>query len=204
MRSKRDKPRKKPVSTLPQSQDNGFTADPCLALLRKAAVIEREAISFYLDAANIVNSGLQTLFLTVAEDEMRHFVQTMSRIAALDPVQAKALEASGLDILVMPRTAVPRWAGAWPPTCAPLPEPVIGQPASKMTAVSLLTKAMTSELDAINQYQLFSEQTQTLSCHDHFCRLMDDEKHHAAQFIAALYELTCEPPPLLEHDGNIM
>lgn len=207
MKSKRVRSRKRPVLTPPQPPaptKSVFPADPCLARLRKAAVAEREAILFYLDAANMVDTDLRTLFLAVAEDEMRHFVQTMNRIAGLDPVQAKALEASGLDILVMPRKAIPRWAGAWPPTCAPLPEPTTGQPAENMTAVCLLTKAMNSELDAVNLYQSFTEQAQAQACCEHFCRLMNDEKHHVAQFIAALYELTCEPPPLLEHDGNIM
>ncbi len=207
MKSKRVKPRKKPVSTPlepPAPPESGFPADPCLATLRKAAVAEREAILLYLDAANMVDRELRTLFMAVAEDEMRHFVQTMNLIAGLDPVQAKALEASGLDILVMPRAAVPRWAGGWPPTCSPLPEPTSVQPAGNMAAVGLLTKAMNSELDAINLYQDFTEQAQTPACCDHFRRLMNDEKHHVAQFIAALYELTCEPPPLLEHDGNIM
>jgi rubrerythrin len=207
LKSKRVKARKKPVLTPPESpvvSESVFSADPSLALLRKTAVAEREAIIFYLGAANLVDRDLRALFLAIAEDEMRHFVQTMTLIAGLDPVQAKALEASGLGILIMPRAATPRWAGGWPPTCAPLPEPTNGQPAGTMTAAGLLTKAMNSELDAVNLYQDFTEKTRATASCDHFCRLMNDEKHHVAQFIAALYELTCEPPPLLEHDGNIM
>jgi rubrerythrin len=209
LKSKRLKPRKKPVfppSLMPAAPE-AASPDPCLTMLRKAAMAEREAILFYLDAANMVCRDLQALFLNVAEDEMRHFVMTMHHISALDPVQAKALEEAGLDVLVMPRSAVPKWTGGWPPTCSPLqelPEPPAGPSAQDMTAICLLTKAINSELAAINLYQGFMEQSASQDCCEHFCQLMNSEKHHVAQFIAALYELTCEPPPLQEHDGNIM
>jgi len=39
------------------------------------------------------------------------------------------------------------------------------------------------------------EKSQDSSCCHHFCHLMNDEKEHVAEFIAALYDLTGEPPP---------
>jgi rubrerythrin len=176
--------------------------------LRKAAIAEREAALFYLAAANMLGGDLRTLFLTVAEDEMRHFVMTMHHIAVRDSAQAKALGTAGLDVFIMPRMAVPKWAGAWPPTCAPLPkrppDSADNLPAEDMQAVDLLTKAITNELVAINLYECFCKLADSGSAREHFDRLQTNDKSHVAQFIAALYELTCEPPPLQEHDGNIM
>lgn len=174
--------------------------DPCLLMLRDAAIAEREAILFYLEAAAMVCGDLRRLFLDTAEDEMRHFVMTMRHIAALDGVQAEALEEVGLDTLLAQRGMTPKWAAGWQPECAcPLEaETMVVPPAQEtendLTPVCLLTKALTSELEAINKYQKYMEKTSASACCRHFCHLMNDEKDHVASFIAALYDLTGEPP----------
>ncbi len=177
--------------------------DPCLLMLRDTAVAEREAILFYLEAAGMVCGDLRRLFLDTAEDEMQHFVMTMRHIAALDSVQAEALEEVGLDALLAQRGMAPKWASGWQPDCAcPLadetvhvPMPSAPEAGNDLTPVCLLTKALTSELEAVNKYQKFMEKTSDPACCRHFCHLMNDEKEHVASFIAALYDLTGEPPP---------
>ncbi|MDR7866056.1 MAG: hypothetical protein RIN56_04510 [Sporomusaceae bacterium] len=174
--------------------------DPCLLMLRDAAIAEREAILFYLEAAAMVCGDLRRLFLDTAEDEMRHFVMTIRHIAALDSVQAEALEEVGLDALLTQRGMTPKWAAGWQPECAcPLEaETMVVPPAQEtendLTPVCLLTKALTSELEAINKYQKYMEKASDSTCCHHFCHLMNDEKDHVASFIAALYDLTGEPP----------
>lgn len=177
--------------------------DPCLIMLRDTAIAEREAILFYLEAAAMVCGDLRRLFLDTAEDEMRHFVLTMRLISELDRVQAEALEEVGLDVLLMQRGMAPKWAAGWHPDCAcPLeaetmhaPMPPAPEAENDLTPVCLLTKALTSELEAVNKYQKFKEKTSDSTCCRHFCHLMNDEKEHVASFIAALFDLTGEPPP---------
>lgn len=166
--------------------------DPCLLLLRDAAIAEREAILFYLEAAAMLCGDLQQLFLDTAADEMEHFVIIMRRIACLDPVQAEALDEVGLDSLLPRRAMLPKWATGWQPACAVSP-PV--ETEADMTAVCLLTKALTSEFAAINTYQKAMTKTEDDFCGRLFCRLMNDEKEHVASFVAALYCQTGEPPP---------
>ncbi len=181
---------------------HGNSADPCLPMLRDAAIAEREAILFYLEAAAMVCGDLRQLFLDTAEDEMEHFVMTMRHISALDSVQAEALEEVGLDALLMQRGMAPKWATGWQPDCAcPLeeetmaPMPPEHEPESDLTPLCLLTKALTGELEAINKYQKYMEKASDSACCRHFCHLMNDEKEHVASFIAAIYDLTGEPPP---------
>lgn len=177
--------------------------DPCLIMLRDAAIAEREAILFYLEAAAMLCGDLRRLFLDTAEDEMRHFVMTMRHISALDSDQAQALEEVGLDDLLMQRGMAPKWAAGWQPDCAcPMeaetmaaPMPPEHEPENGLTPVCLLTKALTGELEAINKYQKYMEKACDPACCRHFCHLMNDEKEHVASFIAALYDLTGEPPP---------
>ncbi|MDT8901918.1 hypothetical protein [Anaeroselena agilis] len=187
----------------PQHHDHhgeGCSASPCLPMLRDAAIAEREAILFYLEAAAMVCGDLRQLFLNTAEDEMEHFVMTMRHISALDEVQAEALEEVDLDVLLMKRGMTPKWAEGWHPACAcPLEEqavtpPMPPAPENDLTPVCLLTKALTSELEAINMYQKYMEQSPDADCCRHFCHLMNDEKEHVASFTAALYDLTGEPP----------
>jgi rubrerythrin len=176
--------------------------DACLPMLRDAAIAEREAILFYLEAAAMLCGDLRRLFLDTAGDEMEHFVMTMRHIAALDSVQAEALEEVGLDDLLMQRGMTPKWATGWQPECAcpaageaeMVMEPQTG-PEGGMTPVCLLTKALTSELEAINKYQKYMEKAPDSACCHHFCHLMNAEKEHVASFIAALFDLTGEPPP---------
>jgi Uncharacterized conserved protein len=174
--------------------------DPCLFMLRDAAIAERETIFFYLEAAAMVCGDLRRLFIDTAQDEMRHFVLIMHRLSALDPVQAEALEKAGLAGFLWQRAVPPKWAADWHPACAcpPEAEPELAAPEeadTDMTAVCLLTKALTGELAAINKYQEYMEKSASSSCCRYFCHLMNEEKVHAAEFIAALYDLTGEPPP---------
>ncbi|HWQ61714.1 MAG TPA: hypothetical protein VN521_05340, partial [Negativicutes bacterium] len=161
------------------------------------AIAEREAILFYLEAAAILCGDLRRLFLDTAADEMEHFAMTMRHIAALDPVQAEALEEVGLDSLLPRRAMTPKWAVGWQPDCpGPLEETemAVPQPESGATAVCLLTKALTGELEAINTYQKSMLKAEDSACCRHFCHLMNDEKEHVASFTLALYEQTGEPP----------
>lgn len=208
MKSKRARSGKRRGMLMPLPAAPAAWQEPCLVMLRETAMAVRETILLYLGAANALSGNQRELFLAVAEDEMRHFVTTMQLIAVHDAVQAKTLEEAGLDVFVVPRLAVSKWAGGWPPTCGPLPIPPPDNPggpaAQIMPAVSLLTKAVNRELSAINLFQCFGERANPGVGREHFGKLMENDKHHVAQFIAALYELTCEPPPLPEHDGNIM
>jgi rubrerythrin len=175
--------------------------DACLPMLRDAAIAEREAILFYLEAATMLCGDLRRLFLETAGDEMEHFVMIMRHISALDSVQAEALAEVGLDDLLMQRGMTPKWAADWQPECACLAdeaeialEPEAG-PDSGITPICLLTKALTSEFEAINKYQKYMEKASDSACCRHFCHLMNAEKEHVASFIAALFDLTGEPPP---------
>lgn len=185
---------------------HGECYDPCLMMLRDAAIAEREAILFYLEAAAMVCGDLRRLFLDTAEDEMEHFVMTMRHISALDSDQAEALEEVGLGALLMQRGMAPKWAAGWQPSCAcPLeetmaaPMPPEHEPESDLTPLCLLTKALTGALEAINKYQKYMEKASDSACCRHFCHLMNDKKEHVASFIAAIYDLTGEPP--LEEAG---
>lgn len=180
--------------------------DPCLIMLRKAAVAEREAILFYLEAAAMVCGELREEFLEIAADEMRHFAMIMRHIAHLDPVQAEDLEEEGLDVLLPHRGMAPKWAGGWKPACKcpmPMEEEIVADefpPPRDMTVICLLTKALVSELEAVNMYQTFMMETENSMCCHFFCHLMNAEKHHVAELIEKLYELTGEPPSMENHD----
>ncbi len=187
---KKTRAKKKPDPPRPEYEEECCPDDPCLLMLRDAAIAEREAILFYLEAAAVLCGDLRRLFLDTAADEMVHFAMTMRHIAARDPVQAEALEEVGLDCLLPRRAMTPKWAAGWQPQCAgPYVEEAAG-----VSAVCLLTKALTSELEAINTYQKHMVKAEDSACCRHFCHLMNDEKGHAASFIAALYEQTGEPP----------
>lgn len=164
--------------------------DPCLIMLRKAAIGERQAIAFYLEGA-MVECRLSELFLDIAEDETQHFVETMRLISELDCVQANALKEEGLNFLVMRRAMIPKWTMNYPVDDAKftLPDP------EDMRAICLLTKAITDEFEAINQYQTSMLQSENIACREHFCQLMNDEKEHVAELTAALFKLTDEPLP---------
>ncbi|WP_371376379.1 ferritin family protein [Sporomusa aerivorans] len=165
--------------------------DPDLLLLRDAAADERIAIAFYLEAAK--GSCLTDLFLGVAEDEMRHYVEIMREISRLDPVQAQIFRDAGLDSLVMARPAFePKLnADIIRETTA---EVQITPPSRKdMPTVVFLTKAISDELMAINKYQRYMQMAENASVQRLFCRLMNEEKEHLAEFTAALFDLTHEP-----------
>lgn len=207
MNEDRAKCKKKPGPPPPDCHDNGdedhghhecCTANPCLIMLRDAAKAEREAILFYLQAASMVCGDLRELFLGVARDEMEHFVMTMRHVSSLDPVQAEAFEDEGLDMLVPRRANTPKWVKGWHPACMPEMEPEECipdmSPDHDLPAVCLLTKAIADELADINTYQEFMSASESEACCRHFCHLMNDEKRHVAEFTAALYQLTGEPP----------
>lgn len=164
---------------------------PDLLLLRDAAADEREAIALYLEAAK--NTSLTELFLDVAEDEMHHYVMTMKHISMLDPVQAASLKEENLDMLTMERFQA-KWKYKYS-----VPEPTEPQPPlptdEDLKAIQYLTRALTGELQAINKYQRYMDKALTDHNKHLFCRLMNDEKEHVAEFTDALFELTHEPLP---------
>lgn len=205
--------KKKPAPPPAPAPEELCPDNPCLILLRKAAIAEREDILFYLEAAAAVCGELRALFLEAAADEMRHFVMTMRHIAALDPVQAEYLEEEGLDVLLPRRGMQPKWAMGWHPSCH-CPHPVMEEeeedeeevmvdefpPEHDMEAICLLTKALVRELEGTNMYQDFMEESCDPMCCHHFCHLMNEEKRHVAAWIAALYDLTDEPPSMERED----
>ena len=169
---------------------------PDLILLRDAAIDERNAILEYLTAAH--DCYLPELFLHTAQDEMRHFFQTMRQINRLDPIQAEAFREVGLDMLTTSRlTANNKKKTASPVASASVQQAEAALSAlpceRRMPTIAALTQALTGELAAINKYQCYmckakDPQVQTL-----FCQLMNDEKEHVAEFTAALFDMTQEP-----------
>jgi rubrerythrin len=162
----------------------------CLIPLRIAARSERQAIAFYLEAS-LIECRLAEVFLDIAKEEMQHFVEIMRMISSLDPVQAKALEEMGLKHLVAGRALVPKWAMEHQGG----PE-VIPPHLRDMQAISLLTRAISDELEAVNQYQTAMMQSKSIICRELFCELMNDEKEHVAKFTSVLFEFTHEPPKM--------
>ncbi|SDF78261.1 ferritin-like domain-containing protein [Sporolituus thermophilus] len=164
---------------------------PDLYLLRDAAADERGAIADYLTCA--AETCLE-IFLDVAEDEMRHYVETMRLISLFDPVQAEMLEEQDLDFLVMKRPGKPKW----PPTKKAQYKQdveVVSPNKKDLPAIHCLTKAIQDELHAINKYQRYMNEAEDPRVKNHFCELMNDEKEHVAEFTAALFKLTHEPLP---------
>lgn len=161
-----------------------------LYLLRDAAADERGAIADYLECA--ILTCRHGLFLDVAEDEMQHFLETMQLITLFDPVQAEMLEEAGLDELVMMR---PSGRPKWEAVCSEEDEDIEVEPPCEkdLPAIRCLTKAIQGELQAINKYQRYMNEAQDERVQEHFCKLMNEEKEHVAEFTAALFEYTHEP-----------
>ncbi|HMM20232.1 MAG TPA: ferritin-like domain-containing protein [Selenomonadales bacterium] len=189
-REKAESPRKKTGPSgkhAAKDKEECCPDNPCLILLRRAAIAERKAILFYLGSA-VECCELHDLFLAIAEDEMRHFIMIMRLIARFDPVQAAAFEAAGLDFLTMGRAMPPKWAKEYQPEYGEIP------PAQRqMCCLALLSHAISDELSAINDYQAFMEETASEACRDLFCELMNDEKEHVACLTAAMLEMSDEP-----------
>lgn len=165
---------------------------PDLYLLRDAAADERGAIADYLTCA--ADTCLE-IFLDVAKDEMQHFVETMRLISLFDPVQAQRLQEEDLGVLTMERTIrKPKWV---PSKITPYDQDVQVTPPNKkdLPAIRCLTKAIQDELHAINKYQKYMNQADDPRVMEHFCKLMNEEKEHVAEFTAALFKLTNEPLP---------
>ncbi|MDR7868540.1 MAG: ferritin-like domain-containing protein [Sporomusaceae bacterium] len=167
---------------------------PDLYLLRDAAADERGAIADYLTCA--AETCMDELFLDVTEDEMQHYVETMRLVTLFDPVQAEMFEEEDLGFLVMQRpVGKPKWA---PMKKAPEKEAdvaVIPPNKKDLPAIRCITKAIQDELHAINKYQRYMNDAEDSRVKAHFCKLMNDEKEHVAEFTAALFELTHEPLP---------
>lgn len=168
---------------------------PDLYLLRDAAADERGAIADYLTCA--AETCMDELFLDVAEDEMQHYAETMRLITRFDPVQAEMLEEAGLGFLVMNRPAgKPKWMQSAKMPPAEEPDAAVPPPNKKdLPAIRCITKALQGELQAINKYQRYMNEAEDSRVKVHFCKLMNDEKEHVAEFTAALFELTHEPLP---------
>ncbi|GBG56433.1 hypothetical protein SPFL3102_00234 [Sporomusaceae bacterium FL31] len=166
---------------------------PDLCLLRDAAADERGAIADYLDCA--LSTCVKDVFLHVAEDEMRHYVQIMRMISSLDPIQAEMLEDADLDFLTLARPiGRPKWTNA--KAAAQEDDVQVVLPNKKdICAIRCLTKAIQDELHAINKYQRYMNQAQESEVRDLFCELMNEEKEHVAEFTSALFKLTNEPLP---------
>lgn len=167
---------------------------PDLYMLRDAAADERGAIADYLGCA--LETCLDEVFLHVAEDEMRHYVETMRLISSFDPIQAQRLEEEDLDFLVMQRAPIgtPKWV--LPDTIKEEQEVEVPPPGKKnLPAIRCLTKAIQDELHAINKYQEYMNEATESCVKAHFCELMNEEKEHVAEFTAALFRITHEPLP---------
>lgn len=138
--------------------------DPDLLLLRKNAQGEREAIAYYLRAAEITGGKLCELFLDTARDEMIHFRNIMLLLAKYDSEQAIALDEADIDL--------PIEEFRKKDIC----------PEDRLEIIDLLTKSITDELSAINMYQ----ESYEAACHEDvmalFCQHANDEKLHVAEF----------------------
>lgn len=173
------------------------TMDECpndcdLYLLRDAAADERGAIANYLGCA--LETCLEEVFFDVVEDEMRHYLETMKLISLLDPIQAKMLEEADLDFLVMKRVPSSNTKWGKPNVTTEKQDAKVLPPTKKdLPAIRCLTQAIQDELHAINKYQKYMNQAENQRVKDHFCKLMNEEKEHVAEFTAALFELTHEP-----------
>lgn len=161
-----------------QEDNPACPADPDLLLLRMNAKGEREAITFYLTASTKTSGPLCQLFLDTARDEMRHFRKSMIILAKYDPIQARAFKEVGINL---PLTRFPKNQST---------NNYCYQ--DRLEIIDLLTRAITSELEAINMYQESYEK----ACHDDvkalFCCNANDEKLHVAEFWKALMIFTKE------------
>lgn len=167
---------------------------PDLLLLRDAAADERNAIAFYLEAAR--TTCMPRLFLDVAEDEMQHYVEIMREISRLDPVQAEMLRNADLGMLLMTRPVYkPKAKAAIVKQVEAADAQIVPPDREDMPTVHTLTKALTGEFEAANKYQRYMKEAETREVKRLFCKLMNDEKEHIAEFTAALFELTNEPLP---------
>lgn len=176
--------------SMPENKCTECPDHPDLLLLRDAAADEREAIALYLEAAK--NTSFTEIFLHIAEEEMHHYLMIMKHISILDPVQTAYLQKENLDMLTMGRVQA-KWKHKY---CVPVTEEAPLPSAQDIQAIHYLTKALISELQAINKYQRYMNKT--LSDHNKhlFCLIMNEEKEHVAEFTAALFELTHEPLPI--------
>lgn len=172
---------------------------PCLIPLRSAAKGERQAIAFYLEGA-VVECRLFDVFTDIAKDEMHHFVELMRLVSCLDPVQSMIFEESGLNHLVSGRAMSPKWAPGQElaPTESECKE-ISSPPLKDIRIISLLTKAISDELDAINEYHMALHQTKNPACRELFFHIMNEEKEHVAKLATVLFGFTHEPP-LMEID----
>lgn len=183
-------------NTVAGTHDNSDECPDCpdLLLLRCAAADERIAIAFYLEAAR--TTCMPQLFLAIAADEMRHYVEIMREISRLDPVQAEMLRNADLGMLLMTRPMVkPKTKAAIVKEAETADAPIVLPDREDMPTVHILTKALAGEFEATNKYQRFMNEAETREVKRLFCKLMNDEKEHIAQFTAALFELTNEPLP---------
>lgn len=164
--------------------------NPDLILLRNAAIDERNAIALYLEAAE--NTCLSELFLSVAEDEMSHYIEIMRQISRLDPIQAEAFRNAGLNVLTFVRPVAIK--NKWACNDDTDDDDTCDSPSDDdLETIQYLTRAITAELESINTYQIAMNKAQTRPVRELFCQLMNDEKIHLAQFTAALFDLTHEP-----------
>lgn len=170
--------------------------NPDLLLLRDAAAEERQVIFDYLEAAQ--NNCLTDLFLDVAEDEMQHYMEILGHIVRLDPIQRDMFTEVNLDIPPLRKTTnntkktVSKIAAA-----EALEEDVqiTLPPERNMPAICRLTEALVGELHTTNKYQRYMNEACDPRVKELFCRLMNEEKEHIAEFTAALFDLTGEPLP---------
>lgn len=180
--------------------DSDCPAEPDLLLLRDAAADERNAIAFYLNAAN--TTCMDALFLDIAEDEMNHFMETMRLITALDPVQAEMYEEVGMTYMTMPRRPKHQHVKWHPPVVEEEDDDEMEVPppdAEDLPKIDLITQAMDDELHAINKYQEYAQQAVNPEVRALFCHLMDEEKEHVAELTKCLFHLTHEP---LDHEHD--
>lgn len=165
---------------------------PDLCLLRDAAADEREAIAQYLECA--ADTCWDKIFFDVTEDEMQHFIEVMRLITCLDPIQAKYFEAEKLWFMEKKRYLSKSSGCKLKYQNFEQEEVEVTLPdKNDIPAIACLTKAISAELHAINKYQRYMNQAQNPSVKKLFCKLMNEEKEHVAEFTSALFKITNEP-----------
>lgn len=179
--------------------------DPCdcpascdLILLRDAAKDERKAIMYYMQC---YWKTCMNLFLETAEDEIEHFLMLMRLISCYDPIQARCFHAQNLDCLTLTRadeTSLSYRKNQDRPMKQPqnpLKVDLAVDPPAELDGpcMECLTMALDMEFGAINKYQEYMLKAEHNDVKKLFCCLMNDEKHHVAETIAAIFCITHEP-----------
>lgn len=178
-----------------------FSGEDDLLLLREDLAEEWGAVIGYLECScEIRDRFISEQFHEAAQDEIEHVIRLTRMLAALDPVQAEALQKEGLFWLagVEHQMAIPPVISKEPSRDETENICRQGKQTSKRyfepdnKTIECLRNAIRDELQAINVYQRQIRVTTNTMIQNELVTIMNQKKEHVAGFTNRLHNLLYE------------